>query len=192
MDPENLLNLLIMTEEGKYAKKNRLNKEMASFMQEGVLKGVNLEQKQAFKSAMFSTVLNESVYMPVLHTLVPMKVGERFMLAEMWVDPDSEEGGERAEDGEPVVRGLIKFDISDVGFFDLFFIYSDYKIKLQLNYPEGLQGDSSKIEGQVKNILAQNGIKAEELYFGTSDTSISIEEAFPKIVEGRNTINVKI
>ena len=90
------------------------------------------------------------------------------------------------------MRGLIKFDINEVGFFDLFFLYSSGKIRMQLNYPDELKENSGQIEGEIKEILARNGIKAEELYFGTSGKSIPIEEAFPKIFERKNSINVKI
>lgn len=63
---------------------------------------------------------------------------------------------------------------------------------MQLNYPDELKENSGQIEGEIKEILARNGIKAEELYFGTSSKSIPIEEAFPKIFERKNSINVKI
>ena len=114
------------------------------------------------------------------------------MLAEMWIDPDSEGSGASESDSERTVRGLIKFDINEVGFFDLFFLYSSGKIRMQLNYPDELKENSGQIEGEIKEILARNGIKAEELYFGTSGKSIPIEEAFPKIFERKNSINVKI
>lgn len=189
---EDVIHLLGLTDYEKSLDKNRWLKEFASLIREGVIKGVNPEQKHAFRNAMFSSVLNESVYMPLLHTLIPMKVGNRLMLAEMWIDPDSEGSGASESDSERTVRGLIKFDINEVGFFDLFFLYSSGKIRMQLNYPDELKENSGQIEGEIKEILARNGIKAEELYFGTSSKSIPIEEAFPKIFERKNSINVKI
>ena len=71
-------------------------------------------------------------------------------------------------------------------------LYQDSRIRLQLNYPDELKGMGENIETEVRDILARNGIKAEELYFGTSNKSIPIAEAFPKIFERKNSINVKI
>lgn len=192
ISPEEIIHLLTLTDYEKSIDKNRRIKEFAALIRDGVVKGTNPEQKHAFRSAMFSEVLNESVYMPVLHTLLPMKMGNRLMLAEMWIDPDSEGGGAAQEGEERTVRGLLKFDISEVGYFDLFFLYSDGKIRMQLNYPDELQDKRGEIENEVKGILSRNGIKAEELYFGTSLRPIPIQEAFPKIFERKNSINVKI
>lgn len=193
LQPEEILTLLTFTEFEKTVEKNRWIKEFAALIKEGVTKGSNPEQKNAFRSVMYSTVLNESVYMPVLHTMFPMKMGERLMMAEMWVDPDSEEKNSTGS-SEHAVRALIKFSIQDLGFFDMFFLYqkNNNRIRLQLNYPEELTGISSKIESEIKEILSRNGIKADELYFGISSKPIPIEEAFPKIFERRNSINVKV
>lgn len=192
MKAEDVLHLLAMTDYKKSVEKNRWMKEFSAIIREGALKGADPEQKYAFRNAMFSTVLNESVYMPVLHTLIPMKSGDRLMLAEMWVDPDAEGDGSAGRESERTIRGLIKFDIDQVGFFDLFFIYQDGKIRVQLNYPEDLLDDGARIESEIQDIFTRNGIKAEELYFGTSHKAIPVEEAFPKIFERKNSINVKI
>lgn len=194
VSPEELMHLLTLTDYEKSIDKNRWLKTFAALIRDGVVKGADPEQKQAFRSAMFSSVLNESVYMPVLHTLVPMKVGNRLMLAEMWVDPDDESGGAEAGERERTVRGLIKFDISEVGYFDLFFLYAPEgnKLRMQLNCPDELAAGKEKIENGVRKILSRNGIKAEELYISNSIRPIPIQEAFPKIFERKNSINVTI
>ena len=189
---EEILHLLTLTDFEKATEKNRWLKEFAALIKEGATKGSNPEHKAAFRNLMFSSVLNESVYMPVLHTLIPMKVNERLMLAEMWVDPDAENKRGTEQEGGRTVRGLIKFCIQNVGFFDMFFLYQDSRIRLQLNYPDEMKSKGEIIENEVREILSRNGIKAEELYFGTSSKSIPIEEAFPKIFERKNSINVKI
>ena len=100
----------------------------------------------------------------------------------------------KAAERERAVRGLIKFDISEVGYFDLFFLYAPEgnKIRMQLNCPDELEAGKEKIENGVRKILSRNGIKAEELYIGNSIRPIPIQEAFPKIFERKNSINVTI
>ena len=140
---------------------------------------------------MTSILLNESVYMPVLHMMLPMQVDGNLTFAEMWVDPDAGRGAGESEN-ERVVQGLVKFDIQDVGFFDLFFVYQDKKVNLQLNYPDALKDKEKEIRNKVAEILAENGLTGQELFFGSSKESIAISEAFPQIFERKNSINVKI
>lgn len=58
------MHLLTLTDYEKSIDKNRWLKEFAALIRDGVVKGADPEQKQAFRSAMFSSVLNESVYLP--------------------------------------------------------------------------------------------------------------------------------
>ncbi len=90
------------------------------------------------------------------------------------------------------MQGLVKFDIQNVGFFDLFFVYQDKKVSMQLNYPEDLADKEKDIKNNVAQILAENGLEGKELVFGSSKESIAISDAFPQIFERKNSINVKI
>ena len=91
-----------------------------------------------------------------------------------------------------MVQGLVKFDIQDLGFFDLYFVYQGGKVNLQLNFPEVLDGKEGEIRDELARILERNGLEAKELFLGSSKESIAISEAFPQIFERRNSINVKV
>ena len=166
-------------------------KGFVSLIQNGMQQGANIEQKQVFRNMMTSILLNESVYMPVLHMMLPMQVNDNLTFAEMWVDPDAgkNSGG---KENERIIQGLVKFDIQDVGFFDLFFVYQDKKVNMQLNYPDALKDKEKEIRNKVAEALAENGLTGQELFFGSSKDSIAISEAFPQIFERKNSINVKI
>ncbi len=58
-------------------------KEFASMIKKGMLQGASIEQKQVFRNMMTSILLNESVYMPVLHMMLPMQVNGNLMLTRM-------------------------------------------------------------------------------------------------------------
>ncbi len=190
-ETESLLRVLESTDYEKSVRKNKWMKEFASMIKKGMLQGASIEQKQVFRNMMTSILLNESVYMPVLHMMLPMQVNGNLMFAEMWVDPDA--GAEPAEkDEDRVVQGLVKFDIQNVGFFDLFFVCQDKKVSMQLNYPEDLADKEKDIKNNVAQILAENGLEGKELVFGSSKESIAISDAFPQIFERKNSINVKI
>lgn len=115
------------------------------------------------------------------------------MFAEMWIDPDAEGGGKgKADSRTRTVQGLVKFDIQDVGFFDLYFIYKDGSIRLQMSCPDVLDGNLETIRRDITDILADNDIRAEELFVDSGQKSIPVSEAFPKIFERKNSINVRI
>ncbi len=137
--------------------------------------------------------MNESVYMPVMHLTLPVNVDGKLMFSELWIDPD-DSGGTAGGGEERVVKGLIKFDIKDVGFFDLFFLYGveSEKISIQLNYPKELEVSESEIRTSLGSILAENGLQQQELVLGTEEGTIPISAAFPNIFERKNSINVRI
>lgn len=43
--------------------------------------------QQAFQSLMGAVLVNESVYMPVNHYLLPLMWNHRALFSELWVDP---------------------------------------------------------------------------------------------------------
>ncbi|PWJ52488.1 hypothetical protein SAMN05216529_101663 [Faecalicatena contorta] len=187
-----LFQVLANTEFEKVSKENQWMNKFTELVRAGMAGEAGIEQKAVFQNLMQSILLNESVYMPVLHMMLPLQVGGRLMFAEMWVDPDAQGQGEQKEPGKRAVQGLIKFDIEDVGFFDMYFVYQDGNIRMQLNCPEKLEDKSRKITEDITKIMTENGIRAEEIFVETGQESIAISDAFPKIFERKNSVNVRI
>ena len=190
-ETQSLLKVLESTDFEKMIGKNKWKKGFVSMIQNGMQQGANIEQKQVFKNMMTSILLNESVYMPVLHMMFPMQVNGNLTFAEMWVDPDAGKNSGENEN-ERVIQGLVKFDIQELGFFDLFFVYQDKNVNMQLNYPDSLKDKEKEIRNKVAEVLAENGLTGKELFCGSSKESIAISEAFPQIFERKNSINVTI
>ena len=150
------------------------------------------EGRETAVNMLRSMLLNESVFMPVLHMIFPMNVDNRMLYSEMWVDPDAgREDPESAGKGK-AVKALIKFDIQDVGFFDLFLFYYDGKADMQLNYPDQYKKQEKQMKEQISRIFAERGIGFRSLVFGSSAESIPLSEAFPEIYVRRNTVNVRV
>lgn len=193
LDPATLLKVLNSTEFEKASRKNEAMNSLADIIRRGVLGEAGGENKMVFKELMQAFLLNESVYMPVMHLTLPLNVNGTLMFSELWIDPD-EEG--RTQDGgtERIVKGLIKFDIKDVGFFDLFFLYGTDtgQLSLQLNYPKKLEASQQEIRDAIGRIIADNGMEAGELVVDSEEGSIPISAAFPDIFERKNSINVTV
>ena len=151
----------------------------------------SMEAKQISRNVIQSILLNESVYMPVLHLMLPMVVEDKLMYSELWIDPDDRGNAAEEEDG-PAVRALIKFDIEQLGFFDMFLLYRDGKMEMQLDIPDSLLEKEKEIRQNVGRILSENGIRLENLVTGSSRESIPITEAFPQITEKRSGVNVRV
>ncbi len=173
------------------AGKNEWAEKFVDFLRTGVNGGTGLENKQVFQSMLQSLVLNESVYMPLLHLAFPVDIKGRKMFSEMWIDPD-EEGSSTQSEMRRVSRIFVKFDIRDLGLFKLILLYGDNAASLQLYYPEKMQKSEGTIQKGIKNILEQNHLRAENIYLQAGGGPTSPLEVFPKIQERKNSVDVRI
>lgn len=150
------------------------------------------EVKSAFQNIMQSLLLNESVYMPLKHYILPAEVFGNFMFSEIWVDPDCN-SAQYGGTGEEKTRKLfIKFDIKDVGFFDLIILNQGDKVDLQLRYPDKFQPMEREMKKGISALVEKNGLVCRKVYLGKGSEPIALSEVFPQIYERKNAINVKI
>ncbi len=183
-------NMLMDVDYDRAAGKNELTDKLLNIMHAGVKGEAGIENKEAFVNVMRSILVNESVYMPVMHVMLPVILDGVPMFSEMWVDPDEESGN--PESKERGVKLLIKFDMKDVGFFDMMLYYEKGKIDMLIHYPEELAGHESDIRENIRKIMSRNKLELEYLGVEQNKAPIQVSAAFPKIFERRNSINVTI
>ena len=188
--PEKLPQILQNTSYEKATQKNEWTEKFLDMVEYGVKGEAGLENKQVFQNLMNAVLLNESVYMPVLHLMLPMELNGRTMFAEMWIDPDDESGAAEGEGRR--TKLLIKFDIKDLGFFDVVMLYGNEKMDMYLSYPEVLADKEKEIHNALEAIMADNGITFRSLVMEKASEPVSISQVFPKIFERKNSINVTI
>ena len=173
------------------SKASNFSDKLLAAMQSALNGEGGYELKSVFQNIMNSFLLNESVYMPLQHYILPADIFGNLLFSEIWVDPNSK--GATGKQGEEKARTmLIKFDIKDVGFFDLIILNQGDKIDLQLRYPEKYQSIEKEIKKGITNIVEKNGLVCQKLYLAKSNMPISVSEVFPQIYERKNAINVKI
>ena len=81
-------------------------------------------------------MINESVYMPLNHMMIPLEYQGKKMYSEFWVDPDAEEqSGERK--GEKKIQFLFKMDIESLGFLEITLAAHNNQIDLSIYGPKG-------------------------------------------------------
>ncbi len=179
--------------------KNTVNKSNSDFTEQFInvlKKGVDgkggWETKAAFRGVINSFLLNQSVYMPLSHFIVPAGIDGKMLFSEIWVDHEHNEKNERGEK-ENCRRMLIKFDVKDVGFFDLVITqHPNEQVDLQLFYPEQLSNRENEIKKDINNIMGKNGIDLRNFAVNKSLIPKKISEVFPRIYERINAVDVKI
>ena len=128
IDPKTLPQILQHTDHEKAAKESAWTERFLHMVESGINGEAGLENKQVFQNLMNAVLLNESVYMPVLHLMLPIELNGQTMFSEMWIDPDDESG---AADGEGRrTKLLLKFDIKDLGFFDVVILYGNERMDM--------------------------------------------------------------
>ena len=150
------------------------------------------ETQETFREIVSAMLTNESVYMPLNHLILPLQWGERMVFSEMWIDPDdqSESGG--SNDAERVQRFLLKMDIQGLGLFDVAFASRGTYVELQVFCPEKLAEFTKIFKEALTNILKNNGFTPGEVKVDQMVRPLTISQVFPKIFEGKNSINVKV
>lgn len=164
--------------------------QFVEILQKGMEGAAGTESKAIFQNMMSSMLLNESVYMPLLHLVIPAEVDGRQFFSEIWVDPDDENAKQNG--GGRAIKMLIKFDIKELGFFEMILLSQDGKLDMELFYPEGLAAMEKDIAQDIVQIVARNNLDFRTLALGKCAAPKSISEVFPKLYERRNAINVTI
>ncbi len=101
-----------------------------------------LENVQQFYTIMNGMLINESVYMPLLHFLIPFQYEDNNVVSEMWVDPDARR---EYEDDPRRVKLFLKFDIQSLGKFELAMNIQDREAQMQLFVPASLSDRKSVV-----------------------------------------------
>lgn len=189
---EDLLRLL---EQGKFAKavsQDSFAGKLAQAAARALRGGAGAETQDAFRNIVSAFLVNESVYMPLTHLILPMEWLGRLMFSELWVDPDAEDNLKHGRgDRENVIRFLFKIDIQDLGFFDMVLTCRGENVDIQLYAPAAMTPFAGIVQGELAHILTENGLTTGSIQVQESDKPLTITEVFPKIFEGENSINVK-
>lgn len=161
----------------------------ATFLKKGANGQAGLDNIRHFYSILNGMLLNESVYMPLLHLLMPFRFQGKDVMSEIWVDPDA--GKEQNPAGRSI-KMLLRFDVQRLGRFELLLAFLNRQVDMQLFVPLILMGQMELIEKKVSGILKNNGLEINRLLVREKRDDLRLEEVFPEIREKERTINVRI
>ncbi len=150
------------------------------------------EVQEVFRNLVSSMLVNESVYMPLNHYLIPLEMEGRMLFSELWVDADAEDKkGGRGQDGK-CMRFLFKIDVQDVGLFDVVLTSREREVDIMVACPEAVAPLSKQVEQTISQILVRNELTPTGVSVRKMERPVTLTEVFPKIFEGKNSVNVKV
>ena len=150
------------------------------------------EVQQTFRNLVSAMLVNESVYMPLNHFLLPLEQDGRKLFSELWVDADTEDKKGGKGEGGKCMRFLFKLDVEKVGLFDVILTSRDKEVEVAVACPEGVAPFSREIEKTVSQILTRNELTPVGVSVRRMERPVTLTEVFPKIFEGKNSVNVKV
>lgn len=192
IDDESLLRLLGNNKFAKSSPANQFSEHLAAAASRALSGEGDAATQEIFQQLVGAMLVNESVYMPVNHFLIPMEWNGKFLFSEMWVDPDAE--GEKSAGGRSArgVKVLFKMDIQDLGMFDVILTSSGGNVDLNIGCPEKAAAFSKAIETAMARILTDNGLTPTSVSVRRLSRPVALTEVFPQIFERKNGINVKV
>ena len=193
LTPETLLNFIKNSDFMQAAKQNEFANQLAQIAAKALRGEGGPEAQDAFKEIVRALLINESVYMPLQHLLIPAEWQGKMMFSELWVDPDAEDnlhkGGGRRDN---TFRVLFKLDVQGLGFFDIVLASRGDEVEILVSCPEQAATFSKIIQTEMSRILTENGLRPQEIQVVQMQQPLTLSAVFPKIVEGENSLNVQI
>jgi hypothetical protein len=176
---------------GRYRDSAMVDKIM-SLVSRGMSGEAGIQNRPVFENLLQSMLINESVYMPLLHAVIPAEIFGSMMYSELWVDPDSDEGKDGRSPSDRSIKVLMKLDVKNVGYFEMIILSKGNSVDLNLFYPEHLNAFRNEIRETVTTILTRNHLTVDNFLIDTAAVPKTISEVFPRIYERKTAINVVI
>ncbi len=192
IDDESLLKLLSSNQLSSASRAGQFFDHLASAAAKAMRGEGNAEMQEVFRQLVSAMLINESVYMPINHYLLPLEWDGRMLFSEMWVDPDAQEKASKKGGSKNTMKFLFKIDVQSVGLFDVVLTHCDQEVEIMVACPAQVTPFAKEIERTISTILTNNGLSSTGITVRKMERPLTLTEVFPKIFEGKNSINVKI
>lgn len=144
-----------------------------------------------FRQLVAAMLINESVYMPVNHFILPLEWDGKFLFSELWVDPDAEHADDSGRKRK-CTKLLFKIDVQPLGAFDVLLVGVEKEIAMNIFAPDKVMPFAGRIEQALGQILERNGLKNGGVSVFKMQRPLTLTEVFPQIFERKNSVNVKV
>ena len=184
-NPEEAFNELLDQVKGQ--EDNAFPKLFTEFLRAGAEGKAGTEHISHFQQVLHGLLVNESVYMPLQHLVMPFRYEDKDVMSEMWVEQEAQDGT-----GGKLTKMLLKFSIQSLGNFEIISGISDMRVDLQLFMPEELMEKQKDVEDVLAHILRRNGLSVANLGVYQKTRDFRIQEVFPEIKDAEKSLNVRV
>lgn len=174
---------------------NDFSKNFGNFLFAGAAGDAGAENIPKFQQVMNGLLANESVYMPLMHMIVPFRYRGQNVMSEMWLDPDSKDGiPVSGDDGqsERQMKFLIKFNIQSLGNFEMVTLLKDRRVDMELYLPKDLMPKQKQIESDIIGILRRNSLSVANVGIYQRTHDLRLREVFPSLRNSQKGVNVRV
>lgn len=194
IDDEALLELLHRSRPNVNTQVSRFTQGLVENAYQALRGNGSMETQNAFQELVRAILINESVYMPLNHYLIPIEMNDRMLFSELWVDPDAENdsSGSQGKQQGKAMRFLFKMDVQGIGMIDLILSSRGDEVDLKLSCPDRLLPFTKMIEQDMGEILKRNELKPTQVSVRKMSRPTTLTEVFPKIFERRDSLNVTV
>lgn len=149
--------------------------------------------REGFQELVRAFLLNESVFMPLNHMIIPLEWNGRAMYSELWVDPDAEDRkkGSR-QPGQEKIQFLFKLDIQSLGYLEMTLAARQEEIELDIYGPDAVMECGGVVAEDLREILASHGLSGKNVRVMKRERPLALTEVFPDLFEGKRSVNVKV
>ena len=150
------------------------------------------EAQEAFSQLVSSLLVNNSVYMPLNHYILPLEWNGRMMFSELWVDPNAKGQSGSGEEEDGAARLLLKMDVQSLGMLDVVLSCREKAVSVQVFCPTAVAPYTQAIQGALTGILQDNGLQAVSVAVAPRQRPLAISDVFPQIFERMDSVNVTV
>ena len=193
LDDASLLKLLRENQYTQAVKADTFAERLAGMASRALRGEFGAEAREAFQEIVRAMLINESVYMPLRHGIIPLEWEDKMMYSEFWVDPDGEQKDQEGKkNGEHAAQFLFKLDIQSLGFLEMVLTSREEQVELSVYGPGAVAEHRERVAEDLRTILADHGLDGKTIRVLKSEKPLAITEVFPDLFEGKRSVNVKI
>ncbi len=191
IDDETLLKLLSANNFDPESPANRFADALTAAASRAMSGEGDANTQSIFRQLVTAMLINESVYMPVNHFILPLEWDGKFLFSELWVDPDAEREEQDGRRGS-CTKLLLKLDVQPLGAFDVLVVSRDKEVSMNVLCPAKVAPFGDRIGQALGQILERNGLKNGGVTVRQMQRPLTLTEVFPQIFERKNSVNVKV
>ena len=193
LDDAALLRLLRENSFTQAAQADQFARQLAHTAAQALRGQYGADVRDGFQEIVRSLLLNESVFMPVSHMVIPLEWNGKMMYSELWVDPDAEdqERGSR-QSGQDKIQFLFKMDIQSLGYLEMTLSARKDQVSLDVYGPDALTESGGVVAEDLRDILASHGLTGKSVRVEKREKPLTLTEVFPQLFDGKRSDNVKV